>query len=1041
MWGAMRIVNRYDVQEKIGQGGMGIVYRVKDRLNGQVIALKQVRIREGIDPSHTLPLEASFATRYSLAQEFRTLVSLRHPHIVSVLDYGFDEQSAPYFTMSYIEEGQPITHYAKPLPQNEKIVLLIQCLESLHYLHQRGILHCDLKPDNVFVARDGTVKVMDFGLASQGAQEQRVRLTGTLAYMSPELLHNALPTVTSDLYAFGVIAYEVLVGAFPYTQQTMTELIDDILNRIPAVANLENVALGRFLERLLSKSPRERYATAKEAIAALSEAVDISLMPETLEIRESFLQASRFVGRETELKHLQDALQQAKNGQGSAWLLAGESGVGKSRILEELRTVALIEGVAVLRGQAIAEVGVLYQLWRDVVRRIVLSATLSDLEAGILKELVPDIEQLLERTVGDVPRLEAKAMQQRLIATIVGLLQRQQTPMLLFLEDLHWSVESLDVLRQLLPFVADCPWVIVGTYRDDETPHLPDVLPQMQVMKVQRLSKQAIADLCEAILGAENSRQTPLLQLIERESEGNVLFVIEVLRVLAQEAGELEKIGNITLPPKIFAQGVLEIVSRRLAQIPESARALLELVAVVGRQIDSTFLETMPEEHPPYGLEAWLDYCVNASILELQENQWRFAHDKLRESVLAGLSEDRSKQLHRKVAQYVERAYPNNRDYAGLLMEYWRKAENPEKELVYIKIAGERFLVTSAFSIAKESFQRALQLLPESAHAERLYYLIQLAEVFRWLDEFVQARKLLEDALVLAQEVHQPSLQALIFYELSQLAVLEGALDEGLTYLALALPLARQSQDTSVLLRTLYGYGDIYWHKAENDVAKPYLDECLALCRSLNEPKYTMMVLNRLGGLYDDERSDIYLLECYALASKVGSIKWEWSSLNNLGANRWYAEDYEAAREYYLRAYEKAILNDSRRLLAFVQVNLALVSVVLDKPEEALSYSYPALQIVLEIEMPAYQLFAIISFAGVLGLLGQKDRGLQWIGCVLNHSLFYGDFARDVWIIINKVWGDYPREAIDAQLEAGKVLSYEVIIQQILARTFLVASN
>src|SRR5262249_42683909 len=158
---------------------------------------------------------------------------------------------------------------------------------------------------------------------------------------------------------------------------------------------IKNRTIAATLLRLLAKLPTDRYQTAEQAIVALSEAIGQAVPAESVAIRESFLQAARFVGRETELKRLVDTLHQAKAKHGGAWLIGGESGVGKTRLLDELRTQALVQGVLVLRGQNVSEGHSPYQMWRAALRWLCLLTELDDVEASVLKALVPDIDTLL----------------------------------------------------------------------------------------------------------------------------------------------------------------------------------------------------------------------------------------------------------------------------------------------------------------------------------------------------------------------------------------------------------------------------------------------------------------------------------------------------------------------------------------------------------------------------------------------------------------------------------------------------------------------
>src|SRR5260370_3710507 len=245
---------RYQILDKLGAGSMGVVYRAYDRLTARQVALKKV-----IPPRSGG--HASDELRLSLAHEFQALASLRHPHIVTVLDYGFDAENLPYFIMELVENARTIREAARGQPLTFKVDLLIQMLQALAYLHRRGIVHRDLKPGNILVT-DGQLKVLDFGLAA--AQGKSSGSVGTLRSMAPEVLIGRPADVSADLYAVGVIAFELFTGHHPFSidvgDESVTldlkQLISHTMRTPPdALTAKLDTSLAQILNLPLPKNP------------------------------------------------------------------------------------------------------------------------------------------------------------------------------------------------------------------------------------------------------------------------------------------------------------------------------------------------------------------------------------------------------------------------------------------------------------------------------------------------------------------------------------------------------------------------------------------------------------------------------------------------------------------------------------------------------------------------------------------------------------------------------------------------------------------
>jgi serine/threonine protein kinase/tetratricopeptide (TPR) repeat protein len=726
--------HRYRLLDEVGSGGMGRVYRAYDRLKGQDVALKRV-----LTPAEKLLTGASQAgsrpgstrtMRVALAEEFQMLSSLHHPNIITVLDYGFDTERQPYFTMELLPSAKTILGAGTDKPFTYQINLLAQILRALHYLHRRGILHRDLKPSNVLVIGDD-VKLLDFGLSVTFAQARLIEgMWGTLEYMAPEVVRGFPAGIAADLYSLGVITYQMIVGRHPFDTDSITKLVNQILGEQPDIAALKlDPPLAEVISRLLDKEPKNRYASAAEVLDALAQASGQPLTLESKATRESFLQAAEFVGRTNEMARLSHKLSEASsvingslNGasKGGVILVGGESGVGKSRLLDELRTWALVNEVAVLRGQAVCETSVPYQLWGDAMRWMALLADLTDDEAAILKSVIPDIGSLLERRIGDPPELDPRAMHERLLGIVTDVLKRAGRPVLMILEDLHWIDDiSLEMLAHLSSQIASLPVLIVGSYRDDERPDLPKALPSVETIRLSRLSEAEIAALSAAMLGAA-AGQSDITEWLHRETEGNAFFLVEVIRALAEEAGQLGRIGATTLPVQVFTGGIQQVIQRRLALVPPEDKPLLLIAAAAGRQLD---LAVLRAADPKLDLDIWLTVCSNLAIIERQNEQWRFAHDKMRDGVLTSLSEDERKALHRRVAEAIEKAYTNAASQAAALTYQWSMAGDSEKEMIYALVAGDAAARLYASSDARSYYSRALAAfaaLPMSKEYRRL---------------------------------------------------------------------------------------------------------------------------------------------------------------------------------------------------------------------------------------------------------------------------------------------------------------------------------
>lgn len=977
------IANRYQLLKKLGVGAMGIVHSATDRLTGEMVALKQITLATEKLQFASRPTDDDIETlRLALATEFRTLAGLRHPNIISVIDYGFDEVRQPFFTMDYISEAENLLEAGQGKTTEEKVELLVQVLQALIYLHRRGILHRDLKPENVLV-QDGQVRVLDFGLAA--AREEASGRIGTPAHMAPETIRTGQVSEVADLYAVGVLAYALFADQLPFAD------ISSILRQEADLSAIEApITVIDVIDRLLKKTPEDRYSDALETQSAFLEAIDQPIPIEDTAIRESFLQAATFVGRENEMAQLTQALEAAIQGRGSAWLVGGESGVGKSRLLDELRAHALVNGAQVLRGQAVEGSGLPYQLWRNALQRSSLVTELSDLQAGVLKPLVTDIDTLLGRPIPEPPELEGQAVQQRLVLTIAEVLSQaaQTQPLVLLLDDLQWSMESLEPLKALNRMVAENPILMIGSYRSEDRPDLPDDLPEMATLPLQRLAADQIAQLSVSMLGIAG-KQPQVLDLLQTETEGNAFFLVETVRVLAEEAGRLEAVGQMALPEEVFAGGVQRLLQRRLSRVPLEHQPLLKLAAIAGRALDLKIINELASPQDLKGssiesgrsieIESWLADCASLAVLEVQENQWRFAHDKLRDELLSELSKSESLAFHRQVAVTYESIYPQDPSYAGLLAHIWNTAGETDSVRHYASIAGKHAAEQFANQDAIHFYTQALSLTPQEAETERYYLLGEREKLYDLLKEGEAWKADLDQLSNLAQT---PAQKITIGLRIAGYFLSIGAYQEAILAAKRAYHLAAETEDPFGQIRAHIQEGRIFNRKGDYDLAEEKFLQALSLAEPLNDDSLLAQIWSGLGdasrGRGEYPVATKYHQQATQRQLETGDLEGQILSLRNLSGDAVSQGQYKEAEDFGLKSLDLAREIGS---LAGENAGLGLMADLKYRQgrlDEASSYAEECLSLSKRIGDRGEMCQAMNKLGNIAANMGKLDSAYSW---------------------------------------------------------------
>lgn len=261
--------NRYQLQERLGSGGMSMVYRAQDLMLERVVAIKILRR----DFSHS----EEFRDRFR--QEAKAAANLSHPNIVTVHDFGIDSNQL-YIVMEHVPgtDIKSILRQRGKLPVTQAIDLTIQACAGIGYAHRAGLIHCDIKPQNLLVTPDNRLKVLDFGiaraLATISPDEQSEVVWGSPQYFSPEQAAGNAPSPASDVYSLGAVLFEMLTGRPVFTGETPEDLIRQHRDSLPPSPRKYNpaipVPLEQIILKVLDKEPVARYRTADQFGSVLS---------------------------------------------------------------------------------------------------------------------------------------------------------------------------------------------------------------------------------------------------------------------------------------------------------------------------------------------------------------------------------------------------------------------------------------------------------------------------------------------------------------------------------------------------------------------------------------------------------------------------------------------------------------------------------------------------------------------------------------------------------------------------------------------------
>jgi len=748
---------RFTNLAKLGKGSFGIVYKAFDSKYGSDLAIKVLTEPEG-----------DALTRFR--REFRTLVRIVHPNLVSLYEF-FEGDGLRYYTMEYVKGANFTNHFragdsavsdvnfnaatlknddvldsrietrrqpiARPTIAEESLrEALIQLVEGVSALHRADILHRDIKPENVIVtSEEHQVMLLDFGLIHEllpaGRDLSRSGfLVGTLLYMSPEQIEGKKLTTASDWYAVGVMLYEALTGLAPIRGSSHGEIMRAKITSEPPrpsslIAGVPN-DLDELCHDLLRISPDERL-TGDELLRRLGHTP--SSEPASFPIP--------FLGRRSHLGQLNKALKKARKNQTIVACVKGNSGMGKSELVAQF--ISRIEqnepDVLILKGRCLLQESVPYKSLSSLIDYLIRylnkfystdeQAKLlpNDVSALVLLfEVFQELEaiRLKRRAVPEIP--DQQELRRRAFAALREFFGRlcSKKILLIFIDDLQWGdADSVALFTELLrPFDPPTPLLLILAYRSDEieTSSLATLLPalealpgvQVREIEVAELTDIEALDLAQAVIGeADDALAAEHAEIIARESKGIPFFV----DWFAREADESGKLDGV--------QKLEERILLRVARLPNEERRFLEILAIAAKPLEIGIAMKAAE------LDLGKYRSITSQLLHRRmireramqdENRFETYHDKFREAIIKQLSPEMRQNHHYRLAVALE---DSKRADPETLAVHFTQAGDQQRAATYMEEAADQASKALAFDRAADLYQRATELYPQGGSGLR----------------------------------------------------------------------------------------------------------------------------------------------------------------------------------------------------------------------------------------------------------------------------------------------------------------------------------
>jgi tetratricopeptide (TPR) repeat protein len=960
--------------------------------------------------------------------------NIRHPHVVRTYDAGREEVGgrAVHYIVMELVEGRTLEDLLKELgtvPEHLLAQIADQALSALEAVHAGGVVHRDIKPQNLVITPDHRVLLMDLGVARIEGRghtlTQSGEFVGSLAYAAPEQFVPEEDGVgpRADLYAFGVVLYELATGRSPFDFRDLATLVQQKLQRGVPPPRASRAEVDAFWDAVIltatRKAPSERFASAAEMRRILQEgeasdwwrkrAAQVARPVAERALKRLRLdREAPLVGRAGAVDGLSRTWDRARRG-GGVLLLGGPSGVGKSRLLYEfLERVAAAGGPTIAAGRCVGAGGRSYQPFVEALGDLLVPAEAKPGERrpsleGRLAPLLADtpgvVPHLVDFLLGGVqPGVDGAFSKDALHGACARVLQRiaSEQPMILAVEDLHLAgEESVELFRYVARNVSDHPLLLVGVYSTDEVDEgtpvhaLVTARDAAERVGLGPLDDAGTEDLVRAVAHTERTVRALARPLHER-CDGNASLVLEMLAQLRSDGVLVPKGEGLELSRPLDALAVpttnRDLVQMRLHRLDDDQRSTLEVAAVLGWEFDPALLSAVLEQNRIQLLQrlAALER-KHRLVAGAGKSALRFASRSIYETVYEGINSALRAEYHALVADTIQKRLPAGAAPDGptayALLRHLLHAGRATEAEPWLETALDHIAASFHASWSAPFVERVREAFADAPAPKRLAIALKLWTFYELLASRPDQLRVLEEATALADGLGDPALRARVHALRAGSDWYAGDYQRAEAEARLGLELARAGGDRKWEATCHHTLGAVAYRRGDLERAAAEFRDALRVRREVGDRRGEASSLQSLGLVMQDTGEEAQSLptmeEALRIWHEVGERRGEAAVRMNIGAHLVDLARYEEGLRYLEQSIAGhretgALLSEATAL-----ANLGNAHEILGRIDDATDAWGRALELFVDLGNPNGELAVRTMLGAALGAYGRHEEALK----------------------------------------------------------------